>query len=115
MSHVSDIVGKEGAVYAVEFSHRSGALPQPACLRSVLGQGMRRRVQHCSPALHQGMPQSKMYTAAVQMAAHAQQGQPQGPGPPHAMPVKCLSSCTEVWVHCWHMSMSELHATGPLT
>ena len=25
VSHVSDIVGKEGAVYAVEFSHRSGA------------------------------------------------------------------------------------------
>ena len=26
VSHVSDIVGKEGAVYAVEFSHRSGKL-----------------------------------------------------------------------------------------
>ena len=25
VSHVSDIVGPEGAVYAVEFSHRSGA------------------------------------------------------------------------------------------
>ena len=24
VSHVSDIVGKEGVVYAVEFSHRSG-------------------------------------------------------------------------------------------
>lgn len=27
VSHVSDIVGPEGAVYAVEFSHRSGAWP----------------------------------------------------------------------------------------
>ena len=25
VSHVSDIVGPEGTVYAVEFSHRSGA------------------------------------------------------------------------------------------
>ena len=27
VSHVSDIVGPEGSVYAVEFSHRSGMLP----------------------------------------------------------------------------------------
>ncbi len=56
MSHVSDIVGKEGAVYAVEFSHRSGALPQLACLSSVLGQGMRQHMQRCISAPHQGIP-----------------------------------------------------------
>lgn len=29
VSHCSDIVGPEGAVYAVEFSHRSGEMPPP--------------------------------------------------------------------------------------
>ncbi len=32
VSHVSDIVGPDGAVYAVEFSHRSGARPARAAL-----------------------------------------------------------------------------------
>ena len=38
VSHVSDIVGKEGAVYAVEFSHRSGARRLHAL--SILKQGL---------------------------------------------------------------------------
>ncbi len=38
VSHVSDIVGPDGAVYAVEYSHRSGArarLSLPCCLCSI--------------------------------------------------------------------------------
>ena len=35
VSHVSDIVGPTGAVYAVEFSHRSGKTHLPLSLRHV--------------------------------------------------------------------------------
>lgn len=34
VSHVSDIVGPEGSVFAVEFSHRSGKGPSPYCLHA---------------------------------------------------------------------------------
>ncbi len=40
VSHVSDIVGPTGAVYAVEFSHRSGEPSLPFCL-SVTGESKR--------------------------------------------------------------------------
>lgn len=46
VSHVSDIVGPDGSVFAVEFSHRSGEQALPCHLVSQCHQGKNRASEH---------------------------------------------------------------------